>query len=134
MSEGVLFAIHYKPGIRLDELTNVYSFALSPMLLEEILEILEAAGCVRVHSKYITPVTKASPFKGLLLSIPCFCRLTLHLAGHNERILVKYVNPAHDGIQRFAHFYRDVPLPQNVYVRRYEDGHVLRSPEKQILD
>lgn len=66
MAEGVLFAVYDKPGSRLKDLVCDFSLVLSPMLLEELLDVLALIGCVSVRSKHITPVTKLSPFKGTL--------------------------------------------------------------------
>jgi hypothetical protein len=105
IAEGVMFTVNYKPGILLQEIISVYSFALQPALLMEVAELLENIGCLRICSRQLTKMQKESPF-----------------AKFDKKEMVKYLLPTDTNIQRFASFFKDVSLPDHAIFRREEQS------------
>uniref|UniRef100_A0A915D9A1 Uncharacterized protein n=1 Tax=Ditylenchus dipsaci TaxID=166011 RepID=A0A915D9A1_9BILA len=90
MAEAVLVSVHSKPGILVEDLVKVFVFALQPILVEELLGLLQTIGCCTVHAKTMSTMKKTSPF-----------------AAKSEQKLVKYAMPKHDGLEKFALFFKN---------------------------
>lgn len=64
MSEAVLVLLLDKPGTLLDDLIKSFSFAVQPILIEELLGLLEYIGCCQFFIKPMNTMYKTSPFSG----------------------------------------------------------------------
>lgn len=60
MAEALLVMIHKKPGILVKQLISTFAFVLQPIVVEEILCLLETIGCCHVHTKALCSMKKTS--------------------------------------------------------------------------
>lgn len=58
MSEAILVMIHKKPGMLVQELISNYAFVIQPIILEEILCLLEIIGCCHICAKPMKSLNK----------------------------------------------------------------------------
>ncbi|CAD5226846.1 unnamed protein product [Bursaphelenchus xylophilus] len=104
MSEGVLMTILYKPGLCLEEMKGTYSYVLQPVLLLEIIEMLEHLGVVKLEKKVVPTIKKKSPF------------INETVAQTSTHVL-----PTIYGIERFAAFFVDVPSASQFF-KKYDSN------------
>lgn len=58
MSEAILVMIHKKPGMLVQELISSYAFVVQPIVVEEILCLLEIIGCCHICAKPMISMSK----------------------------------------------------------------------------
>lgn len=58
MSEAILVMIHKKPGMLVQELITSYAFVIQPIVVEEILCLLEIIGCCYICAKPMKSMSK----------------------------------------------------------------------------
>ncbi|KAI1697843.1 general transcription factor 3C polypeptide 1 [Ditylenchus destructor] len=89
MAEAVLVLIHSQPGIPVEELEKSFIHAVQPILLEELLSLLETLGSCSIRTKSMKSMVKSSPF-----------------AESSELKTIRYVMPTEDCLERFAVFFK----------------------------
>ncbi|KAI1702838.1 general transcription factor 3C polypeptide 1 [Ditylenchus destructor] len=89
MAEAVLVAVHSQPGIPMEELEKSFVHAVQPILIEELLSLLESLGSCSVQTKSMKSMVKTSPF-----------------AETSELKTIRYVMPMEDCLERFAVFFK----------------------------
>lgn len=62
MSESILLTVLTKPGILTDELYITFSYALSPVLVRELIDFLIELGCCIVETRKFESCKEESPF------------------------------------------------------------------------
>lgn len=94
MAEAVFFAVVARPGILLDEIHRQFEWAIAPAAVDDLLELLQRAGCLIVHSEAFNTQRLSSPFQNETTSVSN----------------VRYVQPTVDGIERFTSIFSDISL------------------------
>lgn len=62
-AEAVFFAVVARPGILLDEIHRQFEWAIAPAAVDDLLELLQRAGCLIVHSEAFNTQRLSSPFQ-----------------------------------------------------------------------
>nr|CDJ81025.1 Hypothetical protein CBG16818 [Haemonchus contortus] len=93
MAESVLMTAVSSPGITMKDICFRLEFALQGAAVQDLISVLEAAGCVKVIDEVFENMNLVSPFQ----------------EGQKD-ICVSYVLPAVDSIERFSKIFGDVPL------------------------
>lgn len=69
MAEAVLVFAMNKPGAEVDDLINSFAFAVQPILIEELLSLMESIGCCKITIKTMNSLIKTSPFESNFISL-----------------------------------------------------------------
>ncbi|VDO35322.1 unnamed protein product [Haemonchus placei] len=93
MAESVLMTAVSSPGITMKDICFRLEFALQGAAVQDLITVLESAGCVKVIDEVFENMNLVSPFQ----------------EGQKD-ICVSYVLPAVDSIERFSKIFGDVPL------------------------
>ncbi|KAK5972649.1 hypothetical protein GCK32_007582, partial [Trichostrongylus colubriformis] len=93
MAESVLMTAVSSPGITMKEICFRLEFALQGAAVEDLVTVLEAAGCLKVVDEVFENMNLTSPFQ----------------EGQKD-ITVKYVSPAVDSVERFAKIFGGISL------------------------
>ncbi|WKX97039.1 hypothetical protein Q1695_013019 [Nippostrongylus brasiliensis] len=93
MAESVLMSAVSCPGITVKEVCFRIEFALQTAAVYDMITILEAAGCVEVAEDMFENMTLSSPFQE-----------------QSGEVVVTYIRPVVDCVERFARIFGDIPL------------------------
>ncbi|GMS95753.1 hypothetical protein PENTCL1PPCAC_17928, partial [Pristionchus entomophagus] len=93
MAESVLVAIVAQPAITQEALRFRFEFVLQPICVSELMGLLEEAKCVKREERRVKELRMDGPFDDM-----------------DHTILVRYVVPTIDALERFARIFGNVPL------------------------
>ncbi|GMT24165.1 hypothetical protein PFISCL1PPCAC_15462, partial [Pristionchus fissidentatus] len=93
MAESVLVAVLVQPGVTLNTLRSRFEFALQPIVLTELISVLEEARCVKTEERQLKELRMEGPFDDV-----------------ERMVKVGYVIPTIDSLERFSRIFGIVPL------------------------
>ncbi|CAI5448942.1 unnamed protein product [Caenorhabditis angaria] len=106
MAESVLLTIVSKLGIQLSDLHFQFEFAIQPVVLRELIDILETLKCVEVVVKEFVSHKMKSPFEE-----------------STEKVSIVYVVPTPNALEIFSRIFHGVPLLPTMSSAKTTDDH-----------